>query len=142
MFLTSVESACSGATDFDWFAEFKRGRRSFEDDVKTGRPSIAVAQQNVQAVENLTLEIRIITYLDLEQEIGIGSTLIQTIIHYNISSRKRCSKWVQYELTDEQKDRWVDWCRFITEKYDGGEKNTCTIYLSLTKHDYTNTIAK
>jgi hypothetical protein len=42
---TLCESACSRATVFNWFTGFKRGRESFEDEAKKGRPPTAVTQK-------------------------------------------------------------------------------------------------
>ena len=36
--------APSHATVFNWFAEFKRGRNSFEDEERSGRPLTAVSE--------------------------------------------------------------------------------------------------
>ncbi|XP_061705471.1 histone-lysine N-methyltransferase SETMAR-like [Cydia pomonella] len=119
---TFGESACSRATVFNWFAEFKRGRETFEDEAKTGRPPTAVTQENVQAVEKNVRANRRITYAELERELGIGSAALQTIIHYHLALHKRCSRWVPHKLTDLQKDRRVDWCKFMIDKFDAGEK--------------------
>lgn len=89
---TFGESACSRATVFNWFAEFKRGRESFKDEARTGRPPTAVTREKVQAVEKLIRENRRITYVELERELGVGSAAMQTIIHDHLSLRKRCSR--------------------------------------------------
>ncbi|GBP70068.1 hypothetical protein EVAR_98899_1 [Eumeta japonica] len=39
------------------------------------------------------------------------------------------TRWAPNNLTDELKDRRVDWCRFLLEKCDGGEKqNVCDVH--------------
>ena len=43
----------SHATVFNWFEEFKRGRTSFEDEERSGRPSMAVTEDNIDAVEKM-----------------------------------------------------------------------------------------
>ena len=45
--------AASRATVFNWFVEFKRGRISFEDEERSGRPLTAVTEENIDAVENM-----------------------------------------------------------------------------------------
>ncbi|GBP81993.1 hypothetical protein EVAR_62869_1 [Eumeta japonica] len=55
---------------------------------------------------------------------------------------KRCSKWVPHKLIDGQEDRWVDWCRLMIEKMDGGEKTTYAPYLPTTKYGCTTTTPK
>ena len=41
-----------------WAALFKFGRQSTEDDSRGGRPSTAVTEENVEAVENLVINDR------------------------------------------------------------------------------------
>lgn len=106
--------------DFRAMIYYLRG--IFEDEARSGRPPTAVTQENVEAVEKLIRENRRITYVELERELGIGSAALQTIIHDRLSIRKRCSRWVPHKLTDDQKDRRVDWCRFMIDKFDGGKK--------------------
>ncbi|GBP56660.1 hypothetical protein EVAR_12338_1 [Eumeta japonica] len=53
----------------------------------------------------------------------IGSAATKTIIHDQLSLRKRCTRWTLHKLTDEQKDRRVDWCRFMIEKSDGAHRS-------------------
>ena len=45
--------APSRATVFNWFAEFKRGRTSFEDEERSWRLSTAVTEDNIDAVEKM-----------------------------------------------------------------------------------------
>jgi len=76
------------------------------------------------------------TYVELERERGIGSAALQTFIHDHLSLQNRCSRWVLHKLTDDQKDRRLNWCRFMIEKFDGDKKKKCIryTYLPVTKH--------
>ncbi|XP_026326829.1 protein GVQW3-like [Hyposmocoma kahamanoa] len=130
---TFGDTACLRATVFNWFAEFKRGRESFEDEAKLGRPPTAVTQENVQAIKKVIRENRQPTYAELEQELGIGSAALQTIIHGRLSLHKRCSRSVPHKLNDEQKERRVDWCKFMIDKFDPGKKKN--VYDILTSNE-------
>ena len=52
----------SHATVFNWFAEFKRGRTSLEDEEMSGRLSTAVTEDNIDAVEKMVREDAHVTY--------------------------------------------------------------------------------
>ena len=62
----------SRATVFNWFVEFKRGRTSFEDEERSGRPSMAVTEDNIDAVEKMVQEDARVTYKDIEASLRIG----------------------------------------------------------------------
>jgi len=52
------EYAPSSATVKCWAAQFRRDRRSLEDEPQSGRPSEAVCEENCGAVENTVLQNR------------------------------------------------------------------------------------
>ncbi|GBP36046.1 hypothetical protein EVAR_29176_1 [Eumeta japonica] len=86
-----------------FFAKYKRGRNSCEDEVKTGRPPTATIQANVQTVEKLIRENRTNTYKEVEQKLDIGLAAVQIIIHDHLSFCRDCSRWVPHKRTD-----WCD----------------------------------
>lgn len=114
------EEAPSLGTVSNWFREFQRGRQSFEDEPHTGRPREAVVQENIRAVEQLIRKSRNITHREIEEELGIGSAAVDSILHEHLGVRKLASRWIPHLLTDEQKEQRVDWCRFMIEKFEGG----------------------
>ena len=54
--------ALSRASVFNWIVEFKRGRISFEDEERSGRLSMAVTEDNIDAVEKMVREDALMTY--------------------------------------------------------------------------------
>ena len=63
--------APSRTTVYEWFAEFRRGRRSLEDDPHSGRPAEATTGVQVAAVQRLVEEDGRVTALQIAEEVGI-----------------------------------------------------------------------
>lgn len=103
--------APSKATICRWYNEFKRGKNSFEDDPRSGRPSTSVTDENIDAVRELVKDNRRITYKEIEATLGIGSSAVRTILHERLALRKVCSRWVPHRLTPEQMEARVCWCK-------------------------------
>ena len=60
-----------------WAALFKAGRQSTEDDPRGGRPSTAVTEENVEAVEDLVMNDRRVSVRKIaaETQISVGSVV-------------------------------------------------------------------
>ncbi|GBP22964.1 Histone-lysine N-methyltransferase SETMAR [Eumeta japonica] len=56
-----------------WYAKFDRGRVSFHDEIREGRPSTAFTAENVATVRRSIEENRRITYEELRRHLGIGT---------------------------------------------------------------------
>lgn len=115
------DSAPSRTTVFDWFAEFKRNRQSLEDCPRSGRPSTAVVQENINLAERMILEDPRVTCRQIEHQLGIGSAAVSEILHQHLRVSKRCARWIPHCLTQEQKDNRVQWCQSMLERFDFGE---------------------
>jgi [histone H3]-lysine36 N-dimethyltransferase SETMAR len=89
------------ATICRWYTEFKRGKTTFEDDPRSGRPSTAVTDENINAVRALVGENRHVTYQEIETILGIGSAAVRNILHERLGYRKVCSRWVPHRLTEK-----------------------------------------
>lgn len=124
------ESAPALATITYWFREFKRGRENLNDDPRPGRPPTAVTHENVIRVEWLLRENRHITHREIQAELNIGSQAVSTILHEHLKVRKLASRWIPHSLTDEQKCRRVDWCKFMLEKFEGGTSQNVSYILT------------
>ena len=73
--------APSCATVSNWFAEFKKGRTSSEDEERSGRQSTAVTEDNIDAVEKMVREGACVTYKDIEASLRIRSGSVAKILH-------------------------------------------------------------
>jgi histone-lysine N-methyltransferase SETMAR len=118
------DSAPSRATILNWFSEFKRGRATLEDGPRPGRPCDAVTVENVNRVRDLVNQDRRITYCQLQEAMHLSSSTINSILHEKLGLRKLAARWVPHLLTLEQKERRLDFCRFMLGKFDGGSSKS------------------
>ena len=71
MIETLRDNAPSFATVKRWASEFKRGRDSVKDDPRSGRPSAACTQENIDHVHQLVMDDRRLTVRRIATTIGI-----------------------------------------------------------------------
>src|ERR1700704_6938374 len=95
--------APSLSTVKNWYNDFNRGRRSLQDEFREGRPKTAVLAKNIDAVRELIMEDRHVTYLEIEASLGISATSIHSILHEHLAVKKICSRWIPHNLTISQK---------------------------------------
>ena len=114
------DEAPSYSTVKNWYNEFNRGRRSLKDEFREGRPKTAVVPENIDAVRELIMQDRHVTYREIETCLGISPTSIHSILHEHLAVKKVCSRWIPHNLTIVQKKARVDWCKEMLKKYDRG----------------------
>ena len=118
--LTFGDEAPSRATVFRWFSEFNRGRSALQDEFREGRPKSVVVPENIDAVRELVLQDRHVTYREIEGYLGISSTRIHSILHEHLAVKKICSRWIPHNLTIAQKKARVDWSKEMLKKFHRG----------------------
>ena len=89
---------------FQLFKKFKESREYVGDDPKSGRPSTAKTQENVEKVATIVrgdrrLSIRAISELTNINKEGLG-----LILHDDLGTKNVCAKVVPKILTPEQKE--------------------------------------
>ena len=114
------DQAPSRSTVFYWFAEFRRGRESLEDEPRCGRPPTAVTPANIERVRELVLEDKRISIQQLQELLGIGSGSMQSILHDSLGLRKLECRWIPHTLTSEQMSGRVSWCVEMLDRFDEG----------------------
>ena len=87
---------------------FKSGRTSLDDDPRCGRPSTAINQETVKAVEKCILADRRVTIVEVERETGLSHGSIQSIIHDHLGMNKVSSRWVPKFLNSDLKQKRIE----------------------------------
>ena len=100
---TFGDEAPSKASVYNWYNEFKRGRRSLKDEEKPGRPISVVTPENIDAVRKLIEQDRHVTYFEIEATLDISATSIRKIMREHLVVRKLCARWIPHKLTNAQK---------------------------------------
>lgn len=70
-----------------------------------------VVAENIDAVKNLIMLDRHVTYREIEATLGISMTSINKILHEHLAVKKMCSRWIPHNLTITQKKARIDWCK-------------------------------
>ena len=85
-----------------WVGEFKRGRTSFEDDTRSGRPLDATDEEMSKKVQDLVYSDGRIQVEEIAKALGISHGSVSTILHDRLGMRKLTARWVPKSLSDEQ----------------------------------------
>ena len=80
--------APSSASVYQWYGEFNRGCSSLQDEFRKGRPKSVVVPETIDAVRQLILPNRHVTYREIETTLGISETSIHSILHEHLAVKK------------------------------------------------------
>ena len=83
------------------------GRSSLQDEFREGRPKSVVVPETVDAVRQLILQDRHVTYRGIERTLGISGTSIHSILREHLTVKKICSRWIPHKLSIAQKIQLV-----------------------------------
>ena len=95
--------AMSHAIVYWWYARFRDGREDVKDDARSGRPSTARTDENVESVCHLLTEDRCTTLQMIADRLNIGKeTVCRIVTEEDLGKRKICARFVPHALTTEQ----------------------------------------
>ena len=60
-----------------WYSEFSRGRSPLQDEFREGRPKSVVVPETIDAVRQLILQDRHVTYREIEALVGPASSFLK-----------------------------------------------------------------
>ena len=86
-----------------WSKQFKWGRESIEDNLRSGRPVELSSKKMCQKVEDMILQDRRVKVSVIAYELGISAGTVYSIIHSVLMMPKISYRWVPRMLTPEQK---------------------------------------
>ena len=104
-------AAMSCAIVYRWYARFRDGREDVKDDARSGRPSTARTDENVESVRHLLTEDRCTTLQMIAGSLNIGKDTVRQIVTEDLGKRKICAGFVPHTLTIEQKQERVVYCQ-------------------------------
>ena len=76
--------------------------------------------KTIDAVRQLILQARHVTYREIETTLDISGTSIHSILHEHLTVKKIYSRWIPHNLSIVQKKPRVDWSKEILQKHDRG----------------------
>ena len=103
-------TAMSRANMYRRYAHFRDGREGVKDDDRSGRPSTARTDENVESVHRLLTEDRRTTPQMIADRLNIGKETVRRIVTEDLGKRKICMRFVPHALTREQKQERVAYC--------------------------------
>ena len=110
------ESCLSRSKSFEWYARFKSGRRSFEDDPFPGRRSTSHTEEMVARARKITRADRRLTIREAAEDGGIEFGTCQKTLTEELQMRRVSAKFVPQLLTVEQKEDRVPVCTDLRER--------------------------
>ena len=82
-----------------------------KDDARSGRPSTARTDENVESVRRLLTEDRRTTLQMIADRLNIGKETVRQIVTEDLGKRKICPRFVPHALTTEQKQERFVYCQ-------------------------------
>jgi len=103
-------AAMSRANVYPWHARFQDGREDAKDDARSGRPSTARTDENVESARRQLTEDNRTTLQMISDRLNIGKETVCGIVNEDLGKRKICARCAPHALTAEQKQERVVYC--------------------------------
>ncbi|KAJ8955879.1 hypothetical protein NQ318_005427 [Aromia moschata] len=100
---------------YEWLARFKNGDMLIVDKPRSGRPSPARNDKNVEKIRELVLTE---TIDQLSEISGLSWSSVQRILTGDLGMKRVAAKFVPRALTDNQKECRVETCRALKQQLE------------------------
>ena len=97
----------SKTTAYFWCSEIGHGRKSLEDDPRSGRPCTATSPQLCEEILLSVRADRRVTVRRLAEIHGVSKSSTDVILRERLHMKKLCARWVPRLLTLDQKCRLI-----------------------------------
>jgi len=97
------DSVVDRSTVSRWASRFREGRKSVQDNPRSGRPVTATDHTSVVIVSTLLEEDRRKTCEEIAHEANMSTASVFRIVTETLQKRKVAAKWVPHHLSEEQK---------------------------------------
>ncbi|XP_075225707.1 protein GVQW3-like [Lycorma delicatula] len=94
-----------------WYARFRDGIESIEDDRRPGASSTVQVEENIQKVAEILPNDRCASIRLIEEITGIPKTTVHRILTENLGKKKIRCRFVPHSLADDQKDCRMEHCK-------------------------------
>ena len=102
------DDTLSDSTIRRWSLLFREGRQYVDDDPRSGRPTTATTQTNIEKIKEIINEDPHITLSSIALRVDISKGKVHEIIHNHLGMRKPCARWIPHNLTASQKRTRVE----------------------------------
>ncbi|GFX30670.1 integrase catalytic domain-containing protein [Trichonephila clavipes] len=99
-----------------WFAKFKRGEMSTEDDARSGHPKEAVTDENIKKVHKIIFDNRKVKLIEIAETLKISKERVGHIVNEYLDMRKLCSNDYCVALLERLKDEIAEKRHHLKEK--------------------------
>ncbi len=103
---------------FDWFRQFKGGRKSAATSPRTGRRSEVTTDVSRNTISALLAEDCTLNQRQIAAVMGFSQSTVQRIIRNDLQMTRVCSHWVPHFLTREQLDLRIQISTRILARYE------------------------
>ena len=105
------DNCSSRAQILRWYAPFKRGVETIEDEARPGRPFSIRNEGLIAKVRKRIQEERCVTVRMMVDEFGVNRETIRQILVEDLDKRKVASRFVPHALSDDQRHERVQYAK-------------------------------
>jgi hypothetical protein len=109
------DNATNQSKTFLWYKRFKDGRKSVDDDERSGRTSTSTTPENIAKVREAILADRMQTIHDVCEIVGLSYWTVQRNLADNLNMRRISARFVPRLLSENQKAHRVSVCRELNQ---------------------------